>query len=102
MFSESNWVPEPPALAAMVLRRLMGILEVPGMVISRTIETSQSLDGRCDVERCWRRRYGDLHFMSELGLGRGVGNPGITCHYVYLGKDGALRAASYWVLATLG
>jgi hypothetical protein len=56
MFNESSWVPEPPALAAMVLRRLMGILEVPGMVISGTIETSQFLDGRCDVERCWRRR----------------------------------------------
>lgn len=33
MFSESSWVPEPPALAAIVLRKLIGILEVPGMVI---------------------------------------------------------------------
>jgi hypothetical protein len=36
----------------MLLRRLIGILELPGMVISQAIEASQFLDGRCDVERC--------------------------------------------------
>ena len=29
-----------------------------------------------------------------------VGNLGITCHYVYLGKGLGAIAASYWVLAT--
>lgn len=87
MFSESSWVPEPPALAAMLLRRLIGILELPGMVMFRAIEASQFLDGRCDVERCCRRWGGDLHFMPELGFWEEVGNLGITCHYIYLGKE---------------
>lgn len=51
----------------MLLRRLIGILELPGMVIFRTIEASQFVDGKCDVERC-SRRCGHLHFLSELGL----------------------------------
>jgi hypothetical protein len=72
MFSESSCVLEPPLLAAKLLRRLTGILELPGIVISRQLKLLNSV---MDVvtSKCWRR--GDLHFLSELGLG-GSGDSG--------------------------
>lgn len=69
MFSESSWVPEPPALAAIVLRRLIGILEVPGMVIFEQLKLHSSLMEDVTFERCWHGDVAtDLHFTSELGL----------------------------------
>ena len=81
MFSESSCVLEPPLLAAKLLRKLTGILELPGIVISRQLKLLNSV---MDVvtSKCWRR--GNLHFLSELGLGGGILE--ITCHSVCFGR----------------
>jgi hypothetical protein len=53
MFSDSNWVLELPFLTVKLLRRLTGILEVPGIL-------------REDVKKCW---FGRIDFEdAEIEL----------------------------------
>jgi hypothetical protein len=46
MFSDSNWVLEPAFLARRLLRRLAGILELPGIVNNLKNECSEV---RCEI-----------------------------------------------------